>query len=160
MQEDEEEETQTPFLQMPEIPELRVDVGDSAATSSGGPMLYVREDGTVDWEGALQDRAALRKFGSAVWARINGQTPDDIDEEEEDGDSADGSSSSTTTTKSSSNAVTTSAAGGHGQKSKSEVIAKIEETAAIKEAREELNRLISDLDRMEKAHTALLATGM
>lgn len=167
MQEDEEDGTvqsTTPSF-LPSMPELRVEIGvgggggDSlpigggASTANiGGPMLYVREDGTVDWEGALQDRAALRKFGNAVWARINGQTPDDLDEDD-DGDS--------TATKSSSNAAAAGGGGGHGSKnnSKSVVIAKIEETAAIMEARAELNRLIADLNDMEKAHTALLATG-
>lgn len=131
------------FLQMPEIPELRVDVGGESSTS--GPMLYVRDDGTVDWEGALQDRAALRKFGSAVWARINGQTPDELDEEEARDDNASQRAAGATA--------------GTEHQSKPAVTAKIEETAAIKEAREELNRLSSELKDMEKAHTALLASG-
>jgi len=42
------------------------------------PKLYVREDGTVDWDGALQGGEAAKKFGRGVWARINGQEdPDD-----------------------------------------------------------------------------------
>ena len=28
----------------------------------GEPFLYVRDDGTVDWDGALQDRSALKKI--------------------------------------------------------------------------------------------------
>ena len=45
------------------------------------PVLYVREDGTIDWDGALQDREAVTKFGTSVWARINGQEVDEIDED-------------------------------------------------------------------------------
>ena len=72
-------------VKVPEFINLRATSEDSVegnsttvGSSSAGPKLYVRDDGTVDWEGALQDRAALRKFGGAVWARINGQTPDEI----------------------------------------------------------------------------------
>ena len=50
------------------------------AAASFDPSLYVREDGTVDWDGALQDREALKKFGSAVWSRINGQDPEEASE--------------------------------------------------------------------------------
>ena len=51
---------------------------------NAGPKLYVRDDGTVDWDGALQDKEALQKFGSAVWARINGRDPDQEDGHGED----------------------------------------------------------------------------
>lgn len=136
------------FLKLPEIPELRMmpEDGNTTATSVG-PKLYVREDGTVDWEGALQDRAALRKFGGAVWARINGQTPDDL-VEEDDGDADEGEKKKSA-----------HAGVAHGTEKKAAVTAKIEETVAIREAREELNRLQAQLKGMEKAHTALLASG-
>jgi hypothetical protein len=134
------------LLKFPEIPELKLkpedSMGDGNATANSfGPKLYVRDDGTVDWEGALQDRAALRKFGGAVWARINGQTPDDLEEEEEGDDAS-------------------KAAAGFAHKEKSPVTAKIEETLAIKEARDELNKLQAQLKEMEKDHTALLASGI
>ena len=141
------------FLKLPEIPELRITPEDSldgtnSSIVSIGPKLYVREDGTVDWEGALQDRAALRKFGGAVWARINGQTPDDLDDDEDGEDSASDKEKKKPT-----------AGVGHGNAPKAAVTAKIEETAAIQEARAELNRLEAQLREMEKAHTALLASG-
>ncbi|KAG7356901.1 LETM1-like protein [Nitzschia inconspicua] len=135
------------FLKLPEIPELRMTPEDGNSTSNSfGPKLYVREDGTVDWEGALQDRAALRKFGGAVWARINGQTPDDLEDEDEGEEQGKrripGHGSST------------------GTEKKAAVVAKIEETVAIQDARKELNRLQTQLREMEKEHTALLASGI
>jgi hypothetical protein len=134
------------FLKLPEIPELRIMPEDGNTTANSfGPKLYVREDGTVDWEGALQDRAALRKFGSAVWARINGQTPDDLEEDDEDAEQG--------------ARKVPGHGGGHGNEKKAAVVAKIEETVAIQEARAELNRLQAQLREMEKAHTALLASG-
>lgn len=137
------------FLKLPEIPELRImsEDGGNVTSSSFGPQLYVRDDGTVDWEGALQDRAALRKFGGAVWARINGQTPDDLDGDEEEEQSGQGTRK------------VTGHGASHGTEKKAAVIAKIEETAAIQTARKELNELQSQLREMEKAHTALLASG-
>lgn len=99
------------------------------------PSLYVREDGTVDWDGALQDREALKKFGSAVWSRINGQDPETNGEGEED----------------------TAASGGDVLHSHTKAVtAKIEETPAIREKRDELDRLVKELQRMEVAHTKLL----
>jgi hypothetical protein len=131
------------FLKLPEIPELRMMPEDGNTTSTSfGPRLYVREDGTVDWEGALQDRAALRKFGGAVWARINGQTPDNLEEDEIDLDQE---------------AKKKSADG--GAEKKAAVTANIEDTVAIQEARKELNRLQAQLREMEKVHIALLASG-
>lgn len=96
--------------------------------------LYVRDDGTIDWDGALQDRAALKKFGISVWARINGQDADDLDEDSVK-DSVDNSH------------------GSHGDK---KVTVKIIETAEIKEKKEKLEILETDLKEMEKQHTALL----
>jgi hypothetical protein len=137
-------------LKLPEIPELRMTPEDSSGDgTSFGPLLYVREDGTVDWEGALQDRAALRKFGGAVWARINGQTPDDLEkDEDEESKDADGPKKRNVASGIS-----------HGTKEKAAVIAKIEETVAIQEARKELTKLEAQLREMEKAHTALIASG-
>jgi hypothetical protein len=127
-------------IKMPEIPELLIPKEDEAADSAG-PKLYVRDDGTVDWEGALQDRAALRKFGGAVWARINGQTPSDVEEEDEYDE----------TEKPKTDAVA------HLQKPA--VTVKIEETPAIREAREELKRQQDSLTELETSHTALLNSG-
>lgn len=126
----------SPFLKLPEIPDL------NSTAFAAGPKLYVRDDGTVDWEGALQDRAALRKFGGAVWARINGQTPDDFEEE---GDSDNDSERERETAST--------------HETKEAVTAKIEETEAIQEARSELHRLRAEYKEMQKAHTALLSTG-
>ncbi len=130
---------------LPEIPELRVDIPkDDDSAGPNGPKLYVRDDGTVDWEGALQDRAALRKFGGAVWARINGQTPGELQgEEEEDMDTKD-----------------VLQTGNQGHERKPAVTAKIEETPAIRQAREELGRLEEDLKEQVKAHKLLLSSGI
>lgn len=97
--------------------------------------LYVRDDGTIDWDGALQDRAALKKFGTAVWARINGQDADDFDEDSVEADSVDNSH------------------GGHGDK---KVTVKIVDTPEIKEKKEKLEILEAELLEIEKKHTALL----
>eukprot|EP00979_Chaetoceros_neogracilis_P004969 scaffold846_cov205-Chaetoceros_neogracile.AAC.4 len=94
--------------------------------------LYVRDDGTIDWDGALQDRAALKKFGISVWARINGQDADDLDEDSVKTDSVDNS---------------------HGDK---KVTVKIADTPEIKEKKEKLEILEAELQVMEKSHTALL----
>lgn len=129
-------------FELPEIPELRVDIPkEDDSPGSTGPRLYVRDDGTVDWEGALQDRAALRKFGGAVWARINGQIPDELPDEGDD--SVDGSTS-----------------GSHARGEKAAVTAKIEETPAIRNAREELARLQEELTRETRAHKQLLSSGI
>lgn len=96
------------------------------------PDLYVREDGTIDWDGALQDRAALKKFGISVWARINGQDADDIDED----------------------SVQDEVADSHGEDKK--VTAKIPETKEIQEKKKTLEILEKELKRMEKENTVLL----
>lgn len=128
-------------FELPEIPELRVDIPKEEDTGvSSGPKLYVRDDGTVDWEGALQDREALKKFGGAVWARINGQMPDDLPDED---DSAE---------------LAPAAGGSHG--SKAAVTAKIEDTPAIRGAREELTRLQKALQLETVAHKKLLSSGI
>lgn len=127
-------------FELPEIPEIRVDIPkEDDSVASAGPRLYVRDDGTVDWEGALQDRVALKKFGGAVWARINGEIPDGLPDEDES-ESAPMKENS------------------HGEKSA--VTAKIEETPSIRAARNELNRLKEDLQRETKAHKKLLSSGI
>jgi len=115
--------------------------GSTSSSGSGssaiglGPSVYVRDDGTVDWDGALQDRAALKKFGISVWARINGQDPESIDED------------------------SVGEGGSHGERSDShgsKVTAKIIETEAIREKKEKLDLLKAELKVMEKEHTKLL----
>mmetsp|Transcript_6672 Transcript_6672/g.18620 ORF Transcript_6672/g.18620 Transcript_6672/m.18620 type:complete len:747 (+) Transcript_6672:100-2340(+) len=96
------------------------------------PKLYVRDDGTIDWDGALQDSAALKKFGSSVWARINGQDPENIDEE-----------------------AVQKEGGGHGGESKA-ITAKIVETDEIREKKAKLDELQKELRTMTKEHRALL----
>mmetsp|Transcript_28855 Transcript_28855/g.52729 ORF Transcript_28855/g.52729 Transcript_28855/m.52729 type:complete len:652 (-) Transcript_28855:96-2051(-) len=116
----------------------------AAATTNSAtfdPSLYVREDGTVDWDGALQDREALKKFGSAVWSRINGQDPETNGEDEEgDGSMSSGGEDFHTPTKA--------------------VTAKIEETEAIREKREQLDALVMELRQMDKEHTKLLNSAL
>jgi len=123
-------------LQTDDIPEGEKSTnGSSSADSSKGkatfdPSLYVREDGTVDWDGALQDREALKKFGSVVWSRINGQEPADNDDEAEVPSDSHAPSKAVT--------------------------AKIAETDAIREKREQLDALVSELYEMEMEHRKLL----
>jgi len=120
------------------LPEIRVEIpkeDDSAGV--GGVKLYVRDDGTVDWDGALQDREALRKFGTAVWARINGRDPELLEKENSDNENGLFGSND------------------HGSKPK-EVTARIEETPRIREERQKLDMLKKELQAMEKAHIALL----
>lgn len=113
---------------------------DKEGSGSIGPKLYVRDDGTVDWDGALQDQAALRKFGTAVWARINGRDPESVDVDgEEDADGKGGT--------------------GHGVVKKA-VTAKIAETAEIVSERQRLESLEKDLAKAESSHTALLASSL
>lgn len=143
---DDDEEMASSLLEKVKMPKsTNEEVGSDEAdegnskTVGSGPQLYVRDDGTVDWEGALQDRAALRKFGGAVWARINGQTPDDLGDDDEENKNI--------------------AGGAHGE-SKPAVTAKIEDTPAIQDARKALNELKDELKEKEKAHTALVASGI
>ncbi|KAL7470933.1 hypothetical protein ACHAXS_011215 [Conticribra weissflogii] len=110
----------------------------SPASTGFDPSLYVREDGTIDWDGALQDREALKKFGSAVWSRINGQDPEVSSDGGGDGEA--GLVSSEDEFHTPVKAVT----------------AKIVETDAIREKRDRLNVLKSELNTMETEHTKLL----
>lgn len=99
-----------------------------------GPKLYVRDDGTVDWDGALQDRSALQNFGTAVWARINGQNPESLAEGED-----------------------MAVEQVHSTKA---VTVKIEETDDIRAERAALDALKVEYTKMEGEHTALLNSGM
>mmetsp|Transcript_21237 Transcript_21237/g.43613 ORF Transcript_21237/g.43613 Transcript_21237/m.43613 type:complete len:724 (+) Transcript_21237:279-2450(+) len=110
----------------------------SAPAASFDPSLYVREDGTIDWDGALQDREALKKFGSAVWSRINGQDPEVSSNGGEDSEG--GLISSEDESHTPAKAVT----------------AKIVETEAIREKRNRLDVLKAELNTMEIEHTKLL----
>ena len=118
-----------------QLPDLRVDIPREANadnSTSVGPKLYVRDDGTVDWDGALQDQAALRMFGGAVWARINGRDPDLLEN---------GTNGTATTA---------------GHAAPASVTARVIETQEIKNARAELNELTTELNEMQAQHTALL----
>jgi hypothetical protein len=123
------------FIQqnLPSLPRMEIpkeDVGEDALS----PKLYVRDDGTVDWDGALTSGAALRKFGTAVWARINGR------------ESMDHHAASNET-------EINAGAANHGPK---EVTAKIVETPEIIEARQRLSILRKQFKEMEKEHYNLL----
>eukprot|EP00752_Nemacystus_decipiens_P004120 g3769.t1 len=39
--------------------------------------LFVRDDGTVDWDGAIQSGREVARFGQELWDRINGQNPNE-----------------------------------------------------------------------------------
>lgn len=114
-------------LQTPDV------VEEETNKSTGDPYLYIRDDGTIDWDGALQDRAALKQFGISVWARINGQDADSLDED----------------------SVDDIAVEPHGNESK-RVTVKIAETEAIRNKRELLHQSKKELNDMETEHTALL----
>jgi len=107
---------------------------------AGEPFIYVREDGTVDWDGALQDRAALKKIGTAVWARINGEDPETVDENSLTDESEH-----------------SSLGGSHG---KEPVTAKIMETDAIREKKARLDILRSQFNQMDVDHMALLSSAV
>jgi hypothetical protein len=127
----------------------------TSAAASFDPSLYVREDGTVDWDGALQDREALKKFGSAVWSRINGQDPE---EGSEDANTGEGNEAAAVVV--SPKSVGGEAGNGSVHHSPTKAVtAKIEETEAIREKREQLNVLMSELQQMEVEHIKLLNSG-
>ncbi|KAL3770780.1 hypothetical protein ACHAW5_008390 [Stephanodiscus triporus] len=115
------------------------------AKTAFDPSLYVREDGTVDWDGALQDREALKKFGGAVWSRINGQDPEGANDDRGGVAGANGGGGGAVDVPSSHAGPTTKA-----------VTARIEETDAIREKRESLDALRTELRRMEVEHIRLL----
>lgn len=130
----ENEEDSLPFKI--NLPSIQIQKEENV-TDSAGPKLYVRDDGTVDWDGALQDRAALQMFGTAVWARINGRDPSSVSEDEESDQGA----------------------GGHHGTEKA-VTAKIEDTPQIAEARKVLREMENELMEMEREHTTLLRTAL
>ena len=143
------------FLQknLPSLPRMEIpkeDVGEDVLS----PKLYVRDDGTVDWDGALTSGAALRKFGTAVWARINGRETDSMDDHDDDddrnSDDGDNANNSTAMTKIDKNTLQL-----HGTSSKP-VTVRIVETAEIVEARESLFALRDQLTTMEREHYKLL----
>ncbi|KAL7494079.1 hypothetical protein ACHAWT_003129 [Skeletonema menzelii] len=109
-------------------------INNDASKSTFDPSLYVRDDGTIDWDGALQDREALKKFGSAVWSRINGQDPENNSIEGDD--------------------LVSPGEEFHTQNKV--VTAKIEDTDAIRKKREQLEREKLELQRLEIEHTKLL----
>ena len=129
--------TDLPFsLSLPDLRRSSLEV-DAAANDTdmsnnrlSGPKLYVRDDGTVDWDGALQDQAELRKFGTAVWARINGRDPDSVED-------------------------SNSTAVAHSSTTPKEVTVRISETPQIIAARERLEDLKHELARKEADHLAL-----
>lgn len=112
-------------------------INNGASKSTFDPSLYVRDDGTIDWDGALQDREALKKFGSAVWSRINGQDPENNSMEGEE--------------------LVSPGEDFHAQKKV--VTAKIEDTDAIRKKRDQLEREKMELQRLEIEHTKLLNSG-
>lgn len=115
-----------------------VDDTKSEVKSGFDPSLYVREDGTIDWDGALQDREALKKFGSAVWSRINGQDPENSGELNGERDGA---------------------SFGDDFAHSKPVMAKIVETDAIREKKAYLDELTRLLNAMEVEQTKLLNSG-
>lgn len=113
------------------LPEINIEIPkEEVSEDAAGPKLYVRDDGSVDWDGALQDQAALKNFGTAVWSRINGRIPEEID----------GESDMTETNELERPAVT----------------AKIEDTPEIRMERERLTQLEAEYENMERGHLALL----
>ena len=120
-------------LQTDDVPPSEDLLSKKTATKTA-PELFIRDDGTIDWDGALQDRAALKKFGIAVWARINGQNPETVDEDLlHDGNNNLGDD--------------------HGS---NQVTAKIVETTSVMDKRKRLNDLQAQLKAAEVNHTALL----
>ena len=123
--ENEESSMSFPKINLPSIPQIQKE-DENVTSATSGPRLYVRDDGTLDWDGALQDRAALQMFGTAVWARINGQDPASVKEDDADGEN-------------------NAAGGNHGHGDKA-VTAKIEDTAQIVEARSILTEMKIRID--------------
>lgn len=112
---------------LPQLPKENVGLN---GTDDGSPKLYVRDDGTVDWDGALQDQAAVREFGTAVWARINGRDPKTVN--------------------------TSAVEPEENHPPAKEVMAKIADTPAIVEARERLKELKEELVAQEQNLTRVL----
>jgi len=120
---------------------LKSEVGAKSDTKksdnpSGDPIMYVRDDGSIDWDGALQDREALRKFGTSVWARINGQNPENISDE-----------------------VVQKIEEGKPSEEAKKVVASVMETETIRVMKEKLDELEEGLKELELAHNVLLNSG-
>lgn len=53
---------------------------DGRAGGEGGPLnpftVFVREDGTVDWDGAIQSGKDFAKFSSELLGRLQGKSPE------------------------------------------------------------------------------------
>ena len=113
------------------------DSSNGASKSTFDPSLYVRDDGTIYWDGALHDREAFKKFGSAVWSRINGQDPENNAMEGQD----------------------LMSPGDEFHAQNKVVTAKIEDTDAIRKKRDQLEREKRELQRLEIEHTKLLNSG-
>lgn len=111
------------------------DSTNTTIITSASVDVYVREDGTVDWDGALQDRAALKQFGISVWARINGQDPETVDEDSvpDEGE-----------------------ADVWKEHDDSKVTVKIIETKEIREKKARLDLMKNELKIMDAEHTSLL----
>uniref|UniRef100_A0A7S2P2A4 Letm1 RBD domain-containing protein n=2 Tax=Leptocylindrus danicus TaxID=163516 RepID=A0A7S2P2A4_9STRA len=103
----------------------------------GDPIMYVRADGTIDWDGALQNREALKKFGTSVWARINGQDPEMVDDD-----------------------VVDAIEKGKVNEDEGKVTAKIVETDEIRSLKTKLDDLEQSLKDMEVEYNALLNSGV
>mmetsp|Transcript_431 Transcript_431/g.664 ORF Transcript_431/g.664 Transcript_431/m.664 type:complete len:629 (-) Transcript_431:84-1970(-) len=134
------------------LPEINIEIlKEEESSDTAGPKLYVRDDGTVDWDGALQDQAALKNFGTAVWARINGRDPEQVkaEEEEETGTVEEGEETDTAKEVEEKKAK-------KEKKERPAVTAKIEETEAIRKEKELLTIRESEYTEMERDHLALL----
>lgn len=118
------------------LPQINIDIPKQDESSDGGSKIYVRDDGTVDWDGSLQDKEALINLGSAVWARINGRDPDVVSDDEV--------------------SLKEDANNSSDRQHRKEVTAKIEETDEIRQEKERLSALKSTLLHLEKEHLALL----
>ena len=126
------------------LPDISIEIPkEEEASDAAGPKLYVRDDGTVDWDGALQDQAALKNFGTAVWARINGRDPEEVGAEGEEGvEGEEGAEGEEAATKK--------------DEERPAVTAKIEETDEIRRERDLLTSLESEYKDMNTDHLVLL----
>jgi len=121
---------------------VAAETGDMMTTveqSEEGPTIYVRDDGTIDWDGALSGAEALKTFGVSIWARINGRQEEDADLDSVAENNAPGGK------------------GGHAPAPA--VTAEVEETEAIRTLRIRLEELQKDFREMELRHTELLNSG-
>ena len=96
------------------------------------PTLYLRDDGTVDWDGALQGGEAVKKFGVGVWSRINGRDPGGEGKTEDAKEEA----------------------------KKEGAVVKITETPELKEQRQMLEELRTEVANLEKEYNLLLNKGV